>query len=50
MNVASMTDAAMTHGLADGRQAGLAAPAFSGTDVDGSSSVPLWTPPVMIPR
>src|SRR5207302_11237489 len=40
MKVASMTDAAMTQGLAEGRQAGLAAAALSGTATGGSCSVP----------
>ena len=40
MKVASMTDAAMTQGLAEGRQAGLATAAVSATDTGASCSVP----------
>src|SRR3954471_10493605 len=40
MKVASMTDAAISQGLADGRQAGVAATVPAGTVRDGSSSVP----------
>src|SRR4029079_1655034 len=40
MNVASMTEAAISQGLADGRQADVAATAWAGTLTSGSSSVP----------